>query len=303
MKSVLKFIKLALWLFPSVVCCQTIEDLYWWGTNNNWDGITHWSRYIIRTPGYMGPNALPVPAVGNATVDSAISLETAMECHKGRRELACNPYINLKIPLAAGRVALDLIYRPVEYYKTERSLGLERFTRFRACEGVVPGDVYIGTVIHLLDQKKHKLDANADIYMKTASGKGLANARHIDAPAYYFDANFGRTFNLSSTLVKKISIYTMAGLYVWQADFSNNRQDDAFLYGISTRFDFKPLFATLTWSGYTGYINRGDKPMVLQCTWGKNFKHGTLSGFYRYGLRDMIQNSVHMGYIYSFRKK
>ncbi len=39
------------------------NDYEWWNEAHNYDGYTHWTNYIIYSPYYLGPNALPVPGV------------------------------------------------------------------------------------------------------------------------------------------------------------------------------------------------------------------------------------------------
>ncbi len=280
---------------------QTQADWEWWGQAHNWDGKTHWSRYIIRTSGFMGPNALPVPLVGNATIGEKIKLETAFEYHKSASEYAYNPYLNLQIPVTKGKVALDFIYRPIEYYKTTEEIGLERFCRRRACEGKDGGDLYIGTLIHVLEQNKHFVDGNLEIYLKTTTGKDLADARHIDAPAYYFDLNLGKTIFNKDGFFRKMSVYGMGGFYAWQVDLNNNRQDDAYLYGLKADFAFKPLTLSCAFSGYTGYLDLGDKPKVFRYAVSKEIKWMQIYFSYQQGLRDMIRNSYRIGLSYNFQ--
>ena len=290
-------------VLANLLFSQNPADLLWWGQSHNWDGKTHWSRYIIRMPGYMGPNALPIPMVKNAVISDKVSFETAAEYHTGTGEYTYNPYLNLTIPVAKEKVALDFIYRPFEYYETSEAIGLERFVRYRACKGISKGDLYIGTLVHVLNQDKHFVDGNLEIFMKTTTGKDLANARYIDAPGYYFDLNLGRTLLKKDGFLKKISLYTMGGFYAWQADLDNNRQDDAYLYGVRTDVDFKPFSLNLSYSGYSGYMKMRDKPVAVRMTLTKYFKNSYLYLSYQQGLRDVIKSSFRLGYNYSFSKK
>ena len=286
--------------FVKISFAQTQSDWEWWGQAHNWDGYTHWSRYIIRTPGYMGPNALPIPLVRDAKIGDKIKIETAFEYHTGRGEYAYNPYLNLQIPVTKNKVALDFIYRPIEYYKTTEEIGLERFCRRRACEGKDGGDVYIGTLIQLFRADKYFFDGNLEIYLKSTTGKDLADARHIDAPGYYFNVNLGKTLYEKEGFLKKLSVYTMTGFYAWQVDMNNNRQDDAYLYGLRTDFSFKPLTVSCAFSGYSGYLDLRDKPMAMRYTISKEFKNMQFYLSYQQGLRDIINNSFRIGFNYNF---
>jgi len=300
-------LKIIFFIFFSVLAnllfSQDPADLKWWAEAHNWDGKTHWSRYIIRMPGYMGPNALPIPMVKNAVISPEIKLETAAEYHAGTEELTVNPYLNLSLPVAGEKVALDFIYRPFEYYETSEAIGLERFVRYRACKGISKGDLYIGTLVHVLNQDKHFVDGNLEIYLKTTTGKDLANARYIDAPGYYFDLNLGKTLLKGDGVFKQLSVYSMGGFYAWQSDLDNNRQDDAYLYGVRSDVDFKPFSLSLSYSGYSGYMMMRDRPMAVRVTLTKNFKNSYFYLSCQQGLRDIIRSSFRFGFNYGFSKK
>lgn len=292
-----KLVAFVIFAFYSVgLFAQAQADLDWWAQGVKWDGFTHWSRYIVRSPGYLGPNALPVPDVAQAKLGTKPSFIVSGEYHKGRGEMAVNPLLNINIPIAKGAAALDFIYRPLEYYETEQWIGLERRVRYSACKGTAKGDLYIGTLVQLFKQDKAPVDAVMEIYFKTTTGKGLANARHIDAPGYYFDLNVGRTFvKKDNGFLRKVRVSGIGGLYVWQADFDNNRQNDAILYGLRTDASFPFFDMSLSWAGYSGYMNLRDNPMVVRCTIEKKIKHLSLFLRYQKGLRDVVDVSLRAG--------
>jgi len=282
---------------------QDLPDFQWWADAHNWDGVTHWSRYIKRLPGYMGPNALPIPQIKNAKTGNSITFESAFEYHKGTGEYATNPYFNLQIPIVDNKAALEFIYRPFEYYDTEEFIRHERFGRNKDCKGYAKSDLYIGTLVQLFNEDAHKIDAVIRIMLKTTTGKDFANARHTDAPGYHFDLNLGRTLYKSNGFFKDISVYTMTGLYVWQMEFDNNRQNDAYLYGLRTDFDLPYFSVSSSFSGYSGYMNMRDKPMALRLTINKKNEKATYYISYQKGLRDIINHSFRLGFNYSFNIK
>ena len=61
-------------LLASVFCCASFfasaQSYTWWEETVHWDGVTPWERYVVFTPGFLGPNALPVPRVTNGSIDS-----------------------------------------------------------------------------------------------------------------------------------------------------------------------------------------------------------------------------------------
>ena len=91
------------------------QDYSWWNEKHNWDGVTHWSRYLVISPSYMGPNALPVPVLKNGTFSKNISLDLGLDGHISKGDKTTNLFTEVFIPLAAGRVGLNLNWIPVEY--------------------------------------------------------------------------------------------------------------------------------------------------------------------------------------------
>ncbi len=279
---------------------QEKHDYQWWADAHNWDGVTHWSRYIKRLPGYMGPNALPIPELGNAKTAQRTSLKVAAEYHKSHREMAVNPYLNLDMVVVKDKVALNFIYRPFEYYETDAYIRHERYGRNKDRKGYAKSDLYIGTLIQILDAEKHPLDAQLRIMLKTTSGKDFANGRHTDAPAYLFDLNFGKQLFQSDNFISEISLYSMAGLFVWQMEFDNNRQNDAYLYGLRTDVQLQHFRCSFTFSGYSGYMNMRDKPMAMRYSISTQRHNKTIELSYQQGLRDIIKHSLRLGMAYHF---
>ena len=72
----------------SILLCLLISvslngqvDYTWWNEINNWDGITPWDQYIIKSPGFMGPNALPVPEMKTGRLPDKASIRLFTDLH------------------------------------------------------------------------------------------------------------------------------------------------------------------------------------------------------------------------------
>lgn len=57
---------------------QTIDQ---WRQLVNWDGVSHWSKYMRTFPAYQGPNSLPVPRLGNGSIDSNFTVSATGAFH------------------------------------------------------------------------------------------------------------------------------------------------------------------------------------------------------------------------------
>src|SRR5215210_5586777 len=88
------------------------QDFDWWTKLVKWDGVTPWQRYLITTPRYFGPNALPVPFMGNGSVDSIHSVSLTGNLHFSKGDNTQNVGIYANYCLVKQRVAFDIYWVP-----------------------------------------------------------------------------------------------------------------------------------------------------------------------------------------------
>lgn len=302
MNKLLLIFALILNCYSFKIFSQDDNDYTWWNEKHNWDGITPWSSMIKRLPGIMGPNALPIPEIRDVKIGDKVNLYSSINFHKGRGEIALNPYLNLEIPISKNKIAIDLTYRPFEMYKTEDFIRDERIARKRSAKGITTGDLYIGTIIQLFKPDKYPINANLRLTIKTTSGKDFANARHIDAPAYHFDVNIGKEFEFKNSKIKKIYFHSMFGLYVWQMQYGLNMQNDAFLFGIRTDFVFNKFEYSNSFASYTGYLGYYDQPIALRNSLILPLSKMKIYFTHSYGIRDHIKQTFSIGTSFNFNK-
>jgi len=179
------FIKTFILLFTLIGNQITLsQDYSWWNEKHNWDGVTPWQNYIILSPAYMGPNALPVPEARDGSLPRNTTFEFSLENHFSSGDKTINLYTNLYIPLFSKRAGLNISIVPFEHYKMDTITRDLRRARDYDGEGISGGDFYIGTFIQILKDKKFP-DIVLSINMKTASGTNLAAARFTDSPGYH----------------------------------------------------------------------------------------------------------------------
>lgn len=242
------------------------QDFEWWNNKHNWDGVTHWSRYIILSPKFLGPNALPVPQIKNGLLNNEFTLQLAAENHQSKGDKTSNIFTRLNIPLQKNKVALSIKYVPIEYYSLDTITRDERRARHLDAKGFATGDVYFGTQIQLVKNHEKLPDLLISINLRTASGSKLSDARYTDTPGYYFDISGGKTYLLNKKQLKSIRPFAMLGFYVWQTFRQDYYQDDALLYGLGCNLNFENFTLTNAFGGYRGYIGNGDNPNVYRLT-------------------------------------
>lgn len=245
------------------------QDYSWWNSKHNWDGYTPWSDYLIMSPGFMGPNALPVPEVRKGKLPKERSFELAMDGHYSKGDQTANLFAELFFPLFSDRVGLGINYVPVEIYKTDTLTRDVRRSREYDAAGISFGDVYFTTYIHLVRERDRTPDVMVAVTLKTASGTRFEAARHTDAPGYSFDVSTGKTLYKGEGRLKYVHGYAMLGFYVYQTNLENHMQNDAVQYGSGFELGLGRFQIEQQLAGYAGYLDNGDRPMVyrLNLTW------------------------------------
>ncbi len=255
------------------------------------------------SPYYFGPNALPVMHMLSGETNDKLCLEVSSSFfHGSYGDQSFSPNLRVTIPLFSRWVNLDIWLPVVDYYYMPE----QSFQHFiyspveRLCtHGTKFGDIYISTNIQTMHHSWNKYfpDAVVRIGLKTASGQGFNQGRHLDCPAYFFDLTAGRTIPLRGQWTKSLRFTAAIGFLCWQSN--TVRQNDAYTYGLETEFIAKYLLANFSWSGYSGWEQNNDRPMTLKAKLGIPTKAWTPYIAYQYGLRDYAYQEIRLGVTYS----
>src|SRR5680860_1470620 len=103
------FVLLFLLLSIPAVSQNPDEDYSWWNEQHGWQpGDPGWRNWIKITPGYLGPNALPVPDVkrGFLTKKTEIEITAANHFHTGDPTQDISG--RLFVPFAEGKIAVEM---------------------------------------------------------------------------------------------------------------------------------------------------------------------------------------------------
>jgi len=253
----------------------------------SWDGVTHKSSYQITSPGYMGPNALPVPLVHTGQIKDNPEITLGYEYIIGTGNVTHSAMTRMTVPFENKRIALELNYNPLEFFTMDSVTSrLWRTYTGESVTDVCLGDFYFGTVIQLIRDHRYLPDLAVSMNCKTASGRGREYSRHTNAPGYYMDLSIGDTYKVSSGSLLSVRWYASGGLLVWQTNLALYPQDDALLFGAGVNLDLKGWFINLTFRGYSGYMNNGDRPLMYRADLGIKIGHAALVLSYEKGFRD-----------------
>jgi len=277
-------------------------DYSWWIKIHNWDGHTSWIKYLKYSPGYFGPNALPVPEVANGIVGNKGMLEMAADGHFSKGDNTQNIFTRLYYPLVSKFVAIESYVVPIEHFKMDTATRDIRSARIKSGEGTAGGDIYFGTVVQLVKNKKFP-DVVFRMMCRTASGTNVSAARYTDAPGYFLDVSMGKDFKNENSIFSTIRPYWMIGFFSWQTNLDNYRQDDAFLYGVGIDLLSNKITISASAGGYIGYIKDKDSPLVARLKVFKNGKHFNYGISGELGLHDYQYKSLRLSLVYILPEK
>lgn len=249
------------------------------------------------SPLYFGPNALPVPDMLN--IHSRTYIELAYDHFFGYYgDQTETIFARVHIPLFTPRINLSIWMPVVEFYQNTP----ESFAHFqpeeRKWRGWEPGNVCVSMDILVFKERRFLPAMSFRAAFITASGDGDQYSRNFDAPGYFFDAAFSKTFVFDSGFFESLRLAVSGGFMCWQV--SRNTQNDAYMYGAQAVLDTRLLEVSFAWQGYSGWIGNGDRPMVLKT--GLTFKAGHFLPLlvYEYGLRDYPYHHLRTGLAYQF---
>lgn len=270
----------------------------WWNKKHHYDGKKPQLEYIHRISSLMGPNAIPVPLIRDAEIGDEYFVKAGGDYYFSKHEMTVNPYFHVYCPVQKNRIAFEVYTRPIEYYETDTLTRDKRFARDSSAKGYSQGDVYVASRFNVWKELPGGIPAfTIDFMTKSTTGKNLENARHLNAPAYAAYGTLSRTVIKRDT-VKLHAFFSSGGMFYQMYD---NSQNDVFILGLGLRFECRKWTQNLVLARYSGYLGKGDNPMVLR--YNIMYSAGRSSAWiqYQYGIQDFISNAFTLCYIYRFR--
>lgn len=270
-----------------------------WEQVVNWDGVSHWSRYMITLPAFQGPNSLPVPQLGNGRIDTNSYIGASAAFHITEGDHTQNVVINGHIAVVKDVVGVELTWIPWERYNMSTAIKEKRHIYHEFWnDKKAAGDLILNTNFRVLKKWAPVMDLILQIGYRMPSGTDYGSARYSDGPGYHFAINMGKPLNKAKTL----KLTAMAGFLVWQIESDIFKQDDAFLFGAGLEYRKKNFSLHTNVAGYLGYLeNQGDKPVVFRTRAEQQFKKMKLVLGFQQGLNDFDYSSFDAGLRFNFR--
>ncbi len=275
------------------------EDYTWWNTIHHWDGVTPWNQYLTVSPAFFGPNALPVPDIRSGVPDSLYRFEIMTGVHASPGDHTVDGSLTVVAPFCDGKITLEAFVVPLEFYCMDTLTRDVRAVRDQDGRGRAGGDIYFSTNIALLKDHPVYPDIALEIALRTASGTQLGAARYTDAPGYYMDLSFGKSYSINEAY--KLRGYVMSGFYSYQTYDLQQLQNDCFLYGAGVDVSSTHFRWSNQLGGYVGYRHDGDAPLVFRSLFRFECKLIDWLLDFQVGGHDYAYRSVHAGLSWKLR--
>lgn len=293
--------RLILIFFISIPLFSFSEDYLWWNLKHGWEpGMPGWRNWIHITPGYLGPNALPVPEVKKGVIQPGANLEFGLDLHFRTGDPTQNIFAKYYRAFAGNKIAVELYGVVGEYYAMSEAVRDERVARDFDGKGVANGDLYFATLIQLVKDRKFP-DTMVRMAGRTASGSRIEGARYTDSPGYYFDFSFSKEYPGSAGKASFLPFASL-GFYSWQTNDELNLQNDAFMYGLGADLKLSGWSVSNSLSGYSGYKHERDRPMVYTFDVNHTLKNKAIRLQYLHGLRDWTYRTIKLSLIFNLKK-
>lgn len=286
--SIYLFNYLFLFIFILIFSESNAQDT---GFPDTWG---RWKTRIVLTAENLGPNALPVPEIRNGLINPNAYHSLSGNYHFSSFDKTYNPQFKVSLPIADGKVAIEVWSPFYEYFVNDTISLIERKAREIKPTGKSGGDIYVATLIQVVKDHDFLPDLLLSINLKTASGNNLEQLRHTDTPGYYFDISMGKSFALGEK--NSLRPFGLIGFYVYQTHQVMGLQNDALLWGGGFSFSTPLVEIAGSLGGYHGYFNQGDRPVVFRISseikLGNRF-FGTID--FQNGVNDFPYKSIGIG--------
>ncbi|MGM9758835.1 MAG: hypothetical protein ACI30I_01800 [Parabacteroides sp.] len=264
--------------------------------DDSWRDKMEFLQYV---PRYFGPNAFPIPTLGTAEASTRFEIELRGEYHHYQGDKTKDLFARILLPLVKGRAGVELTWVINEDYTMTPETVEERSAVGTESPIGCHGDIVVSSYFQILKNPKW-VDILVRANLKTASGNRLCDARFTDAASYWFDATFGRDLYQSADGLFRLRAQLMGGFYCWMTNDMVHRQNDAICFGGGLFASYRGFSLLTDVSGFHGYENNGDRPLVWRNKLSYELKKNVLTFRFDHGMKDRLYDSYSLAYTRCF---
>ena len=270
-------------------------------------GSSHINKWLQIAPAKLGPNALPVPAMDFARLDSLSNIETGVHAHYMEGDRGINSYFSFYWSVVPRRVVVHVWGFPTETFQTDNSVRDERQIYYDDTGWITQtGDLWISTMIQLVRDRKKLPDITINYSAKTTTG-GAIQGRFTDAPANYYHVAFGKSLLPKKGFIDEVRFAAMGGFYVWQTNKVELAQDEGPLYQFGIDLKHKNLNWKNELGGYNGYdayqymgIPGYNDPLIYRTSIRFSAEKLDVKAEYQTGIHDYLYQTFRLTLLWKF---
>lgn len=270
-------------------------------------GSSHINKWLQIAPAKLGPNALPVPAMDFARLDSLSNIETGVHAHFMKGDRGVNSYVSLFWSVVPKRVVVNVWGFPTETFQTDNSVRDERQIYYDDTGWITQaGDIWISTFIQLVRDRKNLPDITINYSAKTTAG-GAIQGRFTDAPANYYYIAFGKSVMPKNGFIDEVRFAAMGGFYVWQTNKVEMAQDEGPLYQFGLDLKHRRLNWKNEIGGYNGYdayqymgVHGYNDPLIYRTSMRISSRNFDVKAEYQCGLHDYLYQTFRLSVFCKF---
>ena len=258
----------------------------------------------------MGPNALPVPDMDYALLDSMSNIEFGVHSHFMEGDTAVNSYISFYWSVVPKRVVVNIWGFPSETFHMTNAVRDDRQIYYDDTGWITnPGDLWISTFVQLIRGHKKWPDLSMNYSFKTTTG-WATHARYTEAGANYFYGAFGKSFYPKKGFIDEVRLAGLGGFYVWQTNKVELAQDEGPLYEIGLIIKHKNMSWTNEVGGYSAYdaydyigVTGDNDPLIYRTRLTRTGEHFLWKLEYQGGFHDYHYQTFRFSVAYRFHIK
>ncbi|HET9571071.1 MAG TPA: hypothetical protein VFP20_06650 [Bacteroidales bacterium] len=262
-----------------------LDPPQWWKDVHQYDPAQSWYQYLTFTSDKFGPNALPVPELFDGRIPLNNQAEISTDFFWGFGDQTQSLSARMVYAVLPGRLSISGWGVWAEHYRTTIAVRDQRASMIEnPDETFLIGDFYLSTQLSLLRERRHQPDLNLEIVLKTSSSKTAMSARYFDTPGYYFNLTAAKSIHFQRGFFDELRFVGNLGFLCYQ--LNQEHQNDAPMFGGKFLLTAKKWTIESGIHGYSGWLNQGDKPLVLREK--LNYRCGATLLFlqYQHALRD-----------------
>lgn len=244
----------------------------------------NWQTALIYTQEYFGPNAMPVLELQDGKILNRSRFQMSSDVFWGFGDQTQSVSARFDYPIVPGRIQFSAWGVLFENFQITNAVRYKRASIYKDGRTYI-GDIYLSAKINVLKEHGKCPDILLETILKTASSRKPKHVRFFDTPGYFFNAISGKTFKYDTRIIDSVRCVALIGFMAYQMS-NRDCQNDVVCLSLKAKMNHRNYYWENFCGTYIGWLNRGDRPVVLRTKLGFRHKRWDFFSQYQYALND-----------------